>query len=87
MGFIRDGEVNALVTPSLWIILVQQLRRQLFTSCFAGIGASVARLEAAETLDALLDRFTGLEMGSGPYEYAANPSFRGLSTFSVRGTR
>ena len=47
----------------------------------------LARLEAAETLDALLDRFTGLEMGSGPHEYAANPSFRGLSTFSVRRTR
>ncbi len=51
------------------------------------LGAHLARLEAAETLDALLDRFTGLEMGSGPHEYAANPSFRGLSTFSVRGLR
>ena len=44
-------------------------------------------LEAAETLDALLDRFANLEMGSGPYTYAMNASFRGLSAFSVRGTR
>ncbi|MEM9178017.1 MAG: cytochrome P450, partial [Myxococcota bacterium] len=51
------------------------------------LGAHLARLEAAETLDALLDRFSPLEMGSGPYTYAMNASFRGLSTFSVRGTR
>lgn len=51
------------------------------------LGAHLARLEAAETLDALLDRFSHLEMGSGPYTYAMNASFRGLSTFAVRGTR
>jgi cytochrome P450 len=51
------------------------------------LGAHLARLEAAETLDALLDRFSNLEMGAGPYTYAMNASFRGLSTFSVRGTR
>lgn len=51
------------------------------------LGAHLARLEAAEALDALLDRFSSLEMGGGPCEYAANQSFRGLSTFSVRGIR
>lgn len=51
------------------------------------LGAHLARLEAAETLDALLDRFSHLERGSGDHVYAANASFRGLSTFPVRGTR
>ena len=37
--------------------------------------------------DALLERFPRLEMGADGYTYAANPSFRGLARFSVRGER
>lgn len=67
-------------------------REQIHLQSFGGgrhfcLGAHLARLEAAETLDALLDRFRSIELGSGAIEYAANPSFRGLSTFSVRGKR
>lgn len=49
------------------------------------------RHEAAETINALLDRFKNLEFGSGDeastYDYASNPSFRGLSRFMIRGER
>ena len=55
------------------------------------LGAHLARLEAAETINALLDRFETLEFGSGDetstYEYASNPAFRGLSRFMVRAKR
>jgi cytochrome P450 len=53
------------------------------------LGAHLARLEATETINALLDRYKSLEFGSGDeastYEYASNPAFRGLSRFMVRG--
>jgi cytochrome P450 len=49
------------------------------------LGAHLARLEAAETLDALLDRFGDLELGDGEPVYAANPTFRGLERFPIRG--
>ncbi|MFK7894472.1 MAG: cytochrome P450 [Myxococcota bacterium] len=66
------------------------LRKDTHHQAFGGgrhfcLGAHLARLEAAETLDALLDRFSSLERGEGPCEYAANQTFRGLSTFALRG--
>jgi len=51
------------------------------------LGAHLARMEAAETIEALLDTFENLEFGSGDYEYASNSAFRGLSRFSVKGAR
>ena len=51
------------------------------------LGAHLARLEAAETLHALLDRFPVLTPGSGGHEYASNAGFRGLSHLSIRGVR
>jgi len=51
------------------------------------LGAHLARLEAAETLHALLDPFPVLEPGSGGHEYASNAGFRGLSHLSTRGVR
>lgn len=51
------------------------------------LGAHLARLEAAETFSALLDRFPSLAVGSGGFAYASNPSFRGLQHFSVQGSR
>jgi hypothetical protein len=51
------------------------------------LGAHLARLEAAETLAALLSRFSRLDHGADGHRYAGNPSFRGLETFSVRGER
>ena len=47
----------------------------------------VARLEAAETIDALLDRFGTLELGQGGHVYSANPTFRGFSQLFVEGAR
>ena len=49
------------------------------------LGAHLARLEAAEALRALLGRFPGLALGERGHGYAANPSFRGLAEFWVRG--
>ncbi|MGI9591536.1 MAG: cytochrome P450 [Myxococcota bacterium] len=51
------------------------------------LGAHLARLEAAETLAVLLARFPKLELGEGGHRHAANPSFRGLEFFWVRGGR
>jgi cytochrome P450 len=51
------------------------------------LGAHLARLEVAETLDALLDRFPKLSIGDGGHVYASNPSFRGFSEFWIRGER
>ena len=48
---------------------------------------SAPTLRASRRRSALLARFANLEMGSGPYTYAMNASFRGLSTLSVRGKR
>ena len=51
------------------------------------LGSHLARLEAAETLSALLDRFSRLSLGEGGHRYASNPSFRGFDEFWVRGER
>jgi len=51
------------------------------------LGAHLARMEAAEALHALLDRFPRLDFAEGGHEYAASPSFRGLARFQVRGER
>jgi len=51
------------------------------------LGAHLARLEAAETLSALMARFPRLHLGAGGHRYASNPSFRGLDEFWVRGER
>ncbi|MCB9726729.1 MAG: cytochrome P450, partial [Spirochaetaceae bacterium] len=48
------------------------------------LGAHLARLEASETLAVLLGRFPRLAIGEGGHVYAANPTFRGLSSFWVR---
>jgi cytochrome P450 len=48
------------------------------------LGSHLARLEAAETLDALLDHFPDLRLAEGGHVYAANPSFRGFSELWVR---
>jgi cytochrome P450 len=51
------------------------------------LGAHLARLEAAETLAALLARFPSLALGQGGHAYASNPSFRGLAHLFVSGGR
>lgn len=43
------------------------------------LGSHLARIEAQETLAALLDRFPKLALVEGEFEYAANPSLRGFS--------
>lgn len=49
------------------------------------LGSHLARLEAAETLSALLARFSELSLGDGGHRYGSNPSFRGFEEFWVRG--
>ena len=49
------------------------------------LGAHLARLEAAETLSALLLRFPRLSLGKTGHRYASNPSFRGFERFFVVG--
>lgn len=51
------------------------------------LGAHLARMEAAEALSALLERFPRLEFGAAGYVYAASPSFRGCSELWVRADR
>lgn len=51
------------------------------------LGAHLARMEAAETLSALLDRFSSLELGTRSSVYDASPSFRGFAQLWVRGER
>jgi hypothetical protein len=51
------------------------------------LGAHLARLEAAETMSALLDRFPGLRLGTRGHRYAANPSFRGLAELWIEVDR
>ena len=65
-------------------------RQNIHLQSFGGgrhfcLGAHLARLECAETLAALLDRFPTLSLGDGGHRYAANPSFRGLETLWLRG--
>ncbi len=47
------------------------------------LGAHLARLEAQEAILALLDKYPNLRHSDKGYEYAAVPSFRGLSSFWV----
>ena len=47
------------------------------------LGAHLARLEAQESILALLDHFPRLSHGVKGYEHAANPSFRGMNYFYV----
>lgn len=48
------------------------------------LGSHLARLEAQETLAALLARFSRLTLIEDRFEYAANPSLRGFATLWVR---
>jgi cytochrome P450 len=50
------------------------------------LGAHLARLEAQETLAALLDHFSQLGHASRGHAYAAVPAFRSLEHFSVDAT-
>ena len=63
-------------------------RRDTHHQAFGGgrhmcLGAHLARLEAQEAILALLDKYPNLQHSSRGYEYAAIPSFRGLSSFWV----
>lgn len=51
------------------------------------LGAHLSRLEAAETLSVLLERFPTLDFGAEGHAYASSPGFRGLTNFSVKGGR
>ena len=51
------------------------------------LGAHLARLEAQETFATLLAHFSSLEFGTGGYEHASSPGFRGLKELWVRGDR
>lgn len=44
------------------------------------LGASLARLEGAEAILRLIQRFPKLQLGTGGYEMAAIPAFRGMSS-------
>jgi cytochrome P450 len=48
------------------------------------LGSHLARLEAQETLAALLSRFSHLTLVEDGFEYAANPSLRGFSKLWVQ---
>ena len=48
------------------------------------LGAHLSRLEAAETLSVLLDRYPNLEFSPKGHHYAANASFRGLAELWVK---
>lgn len=51
------------------------------------LGSHLARLEAQETLAALLTQFSRLTLVEGEFEYAANPSLRGFSKLRVQVER
>jgi hypothetical protein len=51
------------------------------------LGAHLARLEAQETLAALLSRFSSIGQGQRGYEYASNPGFRGFEQLWVSAER
>lgn len=51
------------------------------------LGAHLARLEAAETLSALMERFPRLSLSEAGHRYASNPSFRGFEELWIRGER
>jgi cytochrome P450 len=48
------------------------------------LGSHLARIEAQETLAALLTRFSRLSLIEDGFEYAANASLRGLKSLHVR---
>jgi hypothetical protein len=51
------------------------------------LGAHLARLEAQETLAALLSRFSSIGPSQRGYEYASNPGFRGFEQLWVSAER
>jgi cytochrome P450 len=51
------------------------------------LGSHLARLEAQETLSALLTRFPRITLLKNEFEYAANPSLRGFSKLRVLAER
>jgi hypothetical protein len=51
------------------------------------LGAHLARLEAAETMAAMIERFPTLALGNRGHRYAANPSFRGLAELWIAADR
>lgn len=64
-------------------------RKDTHNQAFGGgrhscLGAHLARIEGQETLAALLSRFSHLTFSEKGFEYAANPSLRGLSKLWVR---
>ncbi len=64
-------------------------RRDIRLQSFGGgahlcLGAHLARLEAQEAVQALLDRFPTLSPAERPHVYRQVPSFRGLESYWLR---